>query len=121
MIQLYEDLNNILLQDKHESIITTMITKFLEKYKNNINSKNFAQFKEDTYIVVEGLNIFMFQEDINNDDDVSEEQVEIFLDIKNNVEYIINNIQELQYEEDDEDNPIFNSINIVVNFIKERT
>lgn len=122
MIQdLYDQLNDLSLNDKQEKIFTQMFNKFLENYnRNSINSKNFGNFKEDTYLVFDGLYKYIFQEDIYNEDDISEKELHIFNELKNHIEYILNNINQIEYNKQTDDNPIYDSIKIVSDFIKQQ-
>ena len=118
--ELYDKLNDSSFEEEHEKIFAELFTKFLEiYYPNKINSNNFVNFKEDTYLVFNGLYLYLFQEDINNQEDITEEEIEKFNDIKNHVEYIVNNIKDLEYEENGEENPLFNSLEVVTNFLNE--
>ena len=116
---LYDQLNDSSKEEEHEKIFEALFTKFLEIYNpNKINSKNFIQFKQDAYLVFDGLHKYLFQEDINNEEDITEEEIEKFNNIKNHVEYILNNIQGMEYGEE-EDDPIFNSFKVVTDFVNE--
>ena len=42
-----------------------------------------------------------------------------FNDMKNHVEYIIHNIKDLEYEENNKENPLFSSLIIVMDFVNE--
>ena len=118
--ELYDKLNDSSFEEEHEKIFAELFTKFLEFYHSNkINSNNFVNFKEDTYLVFNALYLYLFQEDINNQEDITEEEIDKFNDMKNHVEYIINNIKDLEYEEDNEDHPLFNSLRIVTDFLNE--
>ena len=117
--KLYEQLNDSANSENQEQILKKIFTKFLENYnQGKINSKNFVDFKEDTYLVFNGLYHYLFQEDINNEEDITQEEIDKFNYIKNHVEYIINNIKYLEYE-DKEENPIYISLEIVIRFVTE--
>lgn len=117
---LYDKLNDSSFDDQHEQIFAELFTKFIKiYYPNKINFNNFVNFKEDTYLVFNGLYLYLFQEDINNQEDITEEEIEKFNDMKNHVEYIINNIKDIEYEENDEENPLFISLSIVIEFLNE--
>tara|TARA_Y100000991_G_C21956891_1_gene342535 strand:+ start:760 stop:1491 length:732 start_codon:yes stop_codon:yes gene_type:complete len=118
--ELYEKLNDSSFEEEHEKIFAEFFNKFLEiYYPNKINSNNFVNFKEDTYLVFNGLYLYLFQEDINNQEDITEEETDKFNDMKNHVEYIIHNIKDLEYEENNKENPLFSSLIIVMDFVNE--
>ena len=78
MIQdLYEQLNDSSNEEQQEKIFKDLFTKFLEFYHpNKINSNNFVEFKQDAYLVFSGLHTYLFQEDINNEEDITYEEIE---------------------------------------------
>ena len=118
--ELYEKLNDSSLSKDHEKIFIEMFNIFVTKYNVNIKSENFENFKEDSYLLFNGLYKFMFEEDIDSHDDITEEEIIKYNDLKNHVEYIIYNIKNIEYTIGENDN-IYNSITIVTNFIQERS
>jgi hypothetical protein len=119
--ELYEQLNDSSLSEEHEKIFINMFNKFLENYNSkNINSKNFDNFKKDAYLLFNGLYKFMFEEDIDNQDDITEEEIITYNEMKSHVEYIIYNIKDIEYEAE-ENYSIYNSIKFVSEFIEQRS
>ena len=118
--ELYEKLNDSSLSKDHEKIFIEMFNIFVTNYNVNIKSENFENFKEDSYLLFNGLYKFMFEEDIDSHDDITEEEIIKYNDLKNHVEYIIYNIKNIEYTIGENDN-IYNSITIVTNFIQERS
>ena len=104
----------------YEKLFIDTLGNFLEIYQlENIKEENFEKFKYDTYFMFSYILKMFFEYQEPDDDELNEKEKEKYLEIKKNTEYIVNNIETLEFHTNYSKHPIITSLNVIIAFFRE--
>ena len=99
----------------YEKLFIDTLGNFLEIYQlENIKEENFEKFKYDTYFMFSYILKMFFEYKEPDDDELNEKEKEKYLEIKKNTEYIVNNIETLEFHTNYSKHPIISSLNVII-------